>query len=165
MKEIPTIVKWSVLRKIIFLGVVSAVLAGCAAAKSNVQMIDSRTLHVTTQATGIGDRSDVLKSLYTEIATEAAQRGYSYFVITGSKSYDDVRFVHNPGNVQYSYSYNPLFKRYEATRQEQESISREERRPVMEATVRLYKTGEIDPSQEGVWDVNSVLSANQKVEN
>lgn len=165
MKEIPTIVKWSVLRKIILLGVVSAVLAGCAAAKSNVQMIDSRTLHVTTQATGIGDRSDVLKSLYTEIAKEAAQRGYSYFVITGSKSYDDVRFVHSPGNVQYNYSYNPLFKRYEATRQEQESISREERRPVMEATVRLYKTGEIDPSQEGVWDVNSVLSANQKVEN
>lgn len=106
MKEIPTIVKWSVLRKIILLGVVSAVLAGCAAAKSNVQMIDSRTLHVTTQATGIGDRSDVLKSLYTEIAKEAAQRGYSYFVITGSKSYDDVRFVHSPGNVQYSYSYN-----------------------------------------------------------
>ena len=165
MKEIPTIVKWSALRKIIFLGVVAAVLAGCAAAKSNVQMIDSRTLHVTARATGIGDRSDVLKSLYTEIATEAAQRGYSYFVITGSKSDDDVRFVHNPGNVQYSYSYNPLFKRYEATRQEQESISREERRPVMEATVRLYKTGEIDPSQEGVWDVNSILSANQKIAN
>ena len=132
---------------------------GCAAAKSNVQAIDARTLYVTTKATGIGDRSDVLKALYVEIAREAAQRGYSYFVITDTKSYDDVRLVHKPGDVQYNASYNPLLKRYEATRQAQESMSREERRPVMEATVRLYKMGEVDPSQDGVWDVRSILAA------
>ena len=132
-------------------------LLGCTAAKSNVQTIDARTLHVTTKATAFGDRSDVLKSLYMEIAREAAQNGYSYFVITDTKSYDDVRLVHKPGDVQYNASYNPLLKRYEATRQARESISREERRPVMEATVRLYKTGEVAPSQDGVWDVRSIL--------
>lgn len=139
--------------------VAASLLLGCTAAKSNVQTIDARTLHVTTKATAFGDRSDVLKSLYMEIAREAAQNGYSYFVITDTKSYDNVRLVHKPGDVQYNTSYNPLLKRYEATRQAQESISREERWPVMEATVRLYKTGEVDPSQDGVWDVRSILAA------
>ena len=136
-------------------------LAACATAKSNVQAIDARTLHVTTRATGIGNRSDVLKSLYTEVAREAAQRGYSHFLIADGKSYDDVRLVHKSGDVQYNYSYNSLLNRYEASRQQQESTMREERRPVMEATVRLYKAGEIDPSQEGVGDVNSILAQTQ----
>ena len=138
---------------------VASFLLSCTAAKSNVQTIDARTLHVTTKATAFGDRSDVLKSLYMEIAREAAQNGYSYFVITDTKSYDDVRLVHKSGDVQYNAAYNPLLKRYEATRQAQESISREERRPVMEATVRLYKQGEVDPAQDGVWDVRSILAA------
>lgn len=138
-----------------------AFLTACAAAKSNVQVIDARTLHVTTKATGIGNRSDVLKSLYMEVAREAAQRGYSHFLIADSKSYDDVRLVHKSGDIQYNYSYNPLLNRYEANRQQQESTIREERRPVIEATVRLYKAGEIDPSQEGVWDVNSILAQTQ----
>lgn len=135
-------------------------LAGCAAAKSNVQAIDARTLHVTTKATAIGNRSDVLKSMHMEIARVAAQRGYTYYVISGSKSYDDIRVVHSPGAVQYNYSYNPLLQRYEANRQQQESRTREEHRPIMEASVLLYKAGEIDPTQEGVWDVNSVLAQN-----
>lgn len=140
-------------------------LAGCAAqpgAYSNVQPIDARTLHVTTKATTWGDRSDVLKSLYSEIAKEAALRGYTYFVITDSKSYDDVYTVHSPGDVQYNYSYNPILKRYEATQMAQQSVSEERHRPVMEATVRLYKAGEIDPSQESVWDVNSILAQTQE---
>ncbi|MBD5558289.1 MAG: hypothetical protein HDQ92_07060 [Desulfovibrio sp.] len=137
-------------------------LAACAPAKSNVQTIDARTLHVTTKATGIGNRSDVLKSLYTEVAREAAQRGYSHFLITDSNSYDDVRLVHKSGDVQYNYSYNSLLNRYEANRQQQESTVREDRRPAIEATVRLYKAGEIDPSQEGVWDVNSILAQTQE---
>ena len=140
-------------------------LAGCAAkpgAYSNVQPIDARTLHVTTKATTWGDRSDVLKSLYSEIAKEAAMRGYAYFVINDSKSYDDVYTVHTPGDIQYNYSYNPILKRYEATQMAQQSVSEERHRPVMEATVRLYKAGEIDPSQEGVWDVNSILAQTQE---
>ena len=139
--------------------------AGCAAqppAHSNVQPIDARTLHVTTRASAWGDRSDVLKSLYSEIAREAAQRGYAYFVITDSKSYDDVYTVHSPGDVQYNYTFNPLLQRYEATRMAQQSVSEERHRPVMEATVRLYKEGEIDPAQEGVWNVNSILAQTQE---
>lgn len=144
-----------------------AVLAvgGCAAqppARSNVQPIDARTLHVTTKAAGWGDRSDVLKSLYSEIAKEAALRGYAYFVVTDSKSYDDVYTVHSPGDVHYNYSYNPILNRYEATQMAQQSVSQERHVPVMEATVRLYKAGEIDPSQEGVWDVNSILAQTQE---
>lgn len=150
------------LARLALMGLSIVFLAACAAAKSNVQAIDGRTLHVTAKATGIGNRSDVLKSLYTEVAREAAERGYSYFLITGRKSYDDVRLVHNPGDIQYNYSYNSLLNRYEANRQQQESTIREERRPVIEATVRLYKAGEIDPSQEGVWDVNSILAQTQE---
>lgn len=137
---------------------------GCATyppAQSNVQPIDARTLHVTTKATASGDRSDVLKSLYSEIAKEAALRGYTYFVVTNSKSYDEVYTVHSPGDVRYNYTYNPILNRYEATQMAQQSVSEERHRPVMEATVRLYKAGEIDPSQEGVWDVNSILAQTQ----
>lgn len=140
-------------------------LVGCAAqpgAHSNVQPIDARTLHVTTKAAARGDRSDVLKSLYSEIAKEAALRGYAYFVITDSKSYDDVYMVHTPGDIQYNYAYNPILKRYEATQMAHQSVSEERHRPVMEATVRLYKAGEIDPTQEGVWDVNSILAQMQE---
>ena len=140
-------------------------VGGCgpySVAQSNVQPIDARTLHVTTKATALGDRSDVLKSAYSEIAKEAALRGYTYFVITDSKSYDDVYTVHTPGDVQYNYSYNPILKRYEATQMAQQSVSEERHRPVMEATVRLYKAGEIDPSQECVWDVNSILAQTQE---
>lgn len=139
-------------------------LGGCAhpPAYSNVQPIDARTLHVTAKATSWGDRSDVLKSLYSEIAKEAGQRGYTHFVITEGKSYDDVYMVYSPGDVQYNYTYNPLLKRYEATRMAQKSVSEERRVPVMEATVRLYKAGEIDPAQEGVWVVSSILAQVQE---
>lgn len=64
--------------------------------------------------------------------------------------------------MQYNYFYNPLLKRYEATSMPQQSVSEERHVPVMEATVRLYKAGEIDPSQEGVWDVNSILAQTQE---
>lgn len=147
-----------------FLTVILLTLVGCAAqpgAHSNVQPIDARTLHVTTKATTWGDRSDVLKSLYSEIAKEAAQRGYAYFVINDSKSYDDVYTLHTQGGKHYTYSYNPLLNQYEATSMPQQSMSEERHIPVMEATVRLYKAGEIDPSQEGVWDVNSILAQMQ----
>ena len=110
----------------------------------------------------MGDRSDVLKSLYSEIAKEAALRGYTYFVVKDSKSYDDVYTVHRPDDLQYNYSYNPILNRYEATKMAQQSVSEQRHRPVMEATVRLYKSGEIDPSQEGVWDVNSILTQTQE---
>ena len=136
-------------------------LAGCATqpgAYSNVQPIDGRTLHVTTKAAPWGDRSDVLKSLYSEIAKEAAMRGYAYFVINDSKSYDNVSTVHTQGAKQYSYSYNPVFNQYEARSMPQQSMIEERHIPVMEATVRLYKAGEIDPAKEGVWDVNSILA-------
>ena len=154
-----TVALWSLM------AVTMLAFTGCAAyppAQSNVQPIDARTLHVTTKATKWGGRSDVLKSLYSEIAKEAAQRGYAYFVITDSKSYDDVYMVHTPGDVQYNYVYNPILKRYEATQMAQQSVSEERHRPVMEATVRLYKGGEIDPTQEGVWDVNSILAQMQE---
>ena len=113
---------------------------------------------MTTKAAPWGDRSDVLKSLYSEIAKEAALKGYTHFMVINSKSYDDVYTVHTPGDVHYNYSYNPLLKRYEATQMAQQSVSEERHRPVMEATVRLYKAGEIDPAQEGVWDVHSILA-------
>lgn len=144
--------------------VVAIFLTSCGVppARSNIQFIDARTLHVTAVASGGGDRSDVLKSLYSEIAKEAAQRGYAYFVITDSKSYDDVYMVHTSGGAQYNYTYNPLLKRYEATSMPQQSVSEERHVPVMEATVRLYKAGEINPAQEGVWDVSSILAQVQE---
>lgn len=73
--------------------------------------------------------------------------------------------VHTQGGIQYNYSYNPWLKRYEATSMPQQSVSEERHVPVMEATVRLYKAGEIDPSQEGVWDVNSILAQTQERQN
>lgn len=117
-------------------------------ASSNVQLLDARTLHITSSANDFGNRSDVLKSLLTSAATEAKNRGFKYFAIINSNSYEDSRIEHQPARYYDNGIVLP-------------STTKEIRNPVQEATVKLYREGEINPNQEGVWDADSVLSVSQ----
>lgn len=136
-------------------------LSGCLSA--HTEMLDDRTAIISGKGSSFDDLASVTHKVFLEAATTGQQRGFQYFQILDDKQGYRPTYVQNAATSsttgtttrtgRHSTSYT------ETTTSTPASVTRLDK-PMKETVVRFYKTGEITPSQPGVWSIQSVLSAN-----
>jgi hypothetical protein len=142
------------------------VVAGCASATST--MLSADTAIVSASGNGPSDRDRVVLDALTEAARVTSAHGYRYFVVLTADDATIMKTIVVPGRVLYNqpprstdsfgtYTGRPYAtggSTYMTADRKQERI-----RPGMDMIIRMYRTGEIEPSMEGVWDATASLSS------
>jgi hypothetical protein len=137
-------------------------LHGCASATST--MLSEDTAMVSASGNGPSDRDKVIRDALTEAARVTSAHGYRYFVVLTADDATSTTTVIVPGRTLYNQPprANELFgtfsgrayatggSTYTTPERKVERI-----RPGMDIIIRMYRTGEIEPTMEGVWDANA----------
>jgi hypothetical protein len=131
---------------------------GCASTTST--MLSEDTAIVSAAGNGPGDRDRVIRGVLEEAARVTSANGYRYFVVLTADDLTSTTTVVVPGRVLYNQpprstdsfgayvgrAYASGGSTYTTPERKQERI-----RPAMDIIIRMYRQGEIEPS-EGVWD-------------
>ena len=152
------------MRKVITALACVVLLAGCASASST--MLSDDTALISAEGNGASDRDKVVRDVLAEAARLTSANGYRYFVVLTADDLSHSVTVRIPGRILYNQpprsgeAFNAYAGRAYATGgstyQTPDRI--EERvRPAMDIMIRMYRVGEIEPT-EGVFDATAMLT-------
>jgi hypothetical protein len=123
-------------------------------------MLSEDTAIISAAGNGPSDRDRVVRGVLEEAARVTSAHGYRYFVVLTADDLTSTTTVVIPGRVLYNQpprandpfgtfsgrAYATGGSTYTTPERKQERI-----RPAMHIIIRMYRQGEIEPS-EGVWD-------------
>ena len=137
-------------------------MSGCVS--SHTDFIDDRTAMISGRGTAFDNASSVKPHILIKASELAVSKGFKYFqVIDDMQGTDHSYLVQNgPSYTHGTLSAYGNTARYNQTTTNSPSSINEIDKPKEETTVRFYKDGEINPDQNGVWDAQRILAANQK---
>lgn len=130
------------MRRLVILALVGTVaLTGCVRASTtflapNVAIIDAK-------GPGTSTNGRVFQAALIQGAKATKSRGYRYFVVNSSMDTSRSGFVFSgTGTATSSFGFGaPIVM------------------PATSIAIRMYREGEIDPAQEGVWDADALIPA------
>src|SRR5512139_483087 len=126
-------------------------LSACIDTKS--VMLDDRTATISSRGGALVSSAEIQRDLIQNAARTSQARGFPYFAIVGSAdrttSYTAINqapgYMLNTGGGNYMYM--PGY-----------ASANNYIMPGGDITIRMYRDGEINPDQRGVWSVRSVLA-------
>ncbi|NHN85005.1 hypothetical protein GOB93_10170 [Acetobacter musti] len=129
-----------------FTGLLCSCLTGCAGISSALntvqatpRMLDDHTVAVSGSGSGTDSMSSVQQAVFRSAARTAKSSGYQYFLVLNEQK------TQVPGPSS-SYGSKQSRRTYQLAQ------------PRDELTARFYRTGETDPNQPGLFNVDSVLA-------
>ena len=139
-------------------------LGGCASASGT--MLSADTAIISAEGSGPDARDQIIRDVLAEAARLTTANGYRYFVVLTADDLTHTVTVRYPGRLLHnqsprtSDSFGTFSGRAYATGGSSYMLPDrvEERiRPAMDIIIRMYRPGEIEPS-DGVWDATAALT-------
>ncbi len=137
-------------------------LADCT--RASTTMLSPDTAVISGRGTAFDTSGGVAKATLNEAATQTLARGYRYFVVTNAQDASRTGVFVSPGHST-SYTTGSVYASGNyatgsATTQTYTTPSTATPfvKPGVEATIKMYRQGEIDPKAPGVWDAQAVLA-------
>jgi hypothetical protein len=134
-------------------------------------MLDQRTAIISSHGTAFDSAAKVQHETIVEAAKVTVSRGYRYFQIVGAQDTTRTATLYVPGQTQTNGSVSGTamttgpYTTYNGTYNSQTTKTPGQVvpliKPGMDITVRMYRDGEINIQQPGVWDAQSILAVNQ----
>lgn len=146
-----------------------AALAACARAEST--MMDSRTAMISGRGSAFDSSADVMKATLQEAAQATTNAGYRYFTLESAQDQTRTSYWVQPGTTTYSGSasgystgYGTAYGTYSGTAYSSPGSVTPLVKPGMDVMISMYRPGEIDPQQKGVFDAEEILSTTAQSE-
>jgi len=146
------------------LAVCVCMLAGCAAVSAEGTMLSDSTALISTTGSSVEDRAAIVDNALKEAANVTSAHGYHYFTVISADNTSRSITVAVPG--QQLAVQNPRFRSLGAPFGGANYFDGIYKTPDMKVTrikpgldiiIQMYRQGEIDPNQEGVWIADVVL--------
>ena len=147
------------------LAICAALLSGCATITAESTMLSDNTAHISAVGTSATEGAQMLDAALREAATIASAHGYPYFTVLTADNTSTTQKVRVPGQkwiiempelrglTARSFTVADYAGGNYTT--PDETITRF--RPGLDLVIQMYRQGEIDPSQDGVWNSDVVL--------
>ena len=143
-------------------------LGGCMGATG--MMLTDSTAVISAQGSASSDRGSVFDSALAEAGRLARDHGYQYFMVLKVEDRSVTTTKYTPGetipfglngHVSRNPVVTPILSPADMAGGTLTGAGRSVTsvKPGLEITVKMYRSGEIDSNQEGVWNVEFLLGA------
>jgi len=143
----------------------AVLVAGCASSAST--MVSNDTAVISAWGTGLEDKPRVLKATLTEAANLTRAHLYRYFVILKSEDVSTTGIRTTPGQTlrnETAHDRGLGTTTFTAPESAGASFTTPDETELyvrlrFETTIRMYRVGEIDPTQKDVFDPDAILGS------
>ena len=146
------------------LAVCVCVLAGCATAGAEGTMLSDNTALISATSSSVEYRAEIVDSALKEAATVTSAHGYHYFTIISADNTGT--WINGAAPGQPLMVQLPRYRSLGATfgganyfdgiyKPPDKKVMRF--KPGLDIIIQMYRQGEIDPIQQGVWNADVVL--------
>ena len=145
------------------LAVCVCILAGCAAVGAEGTMLSDNTALISATGRSVEDRAEIVDNALKEAANVTSAHGYRYFTIISADNTSTSMtvavpgqryFIQMPGN-RAAATFGPAAYAGGMYTGPDRTVTRF--KPGLDIIIQMYRQGEIDPSQQGVWNADVVL--------
>ena len=126
-------------------------------------MLNDNTALISATGSNVADRMEIVDNALKEAANVTSAHGYRYFVIISADNTSTSMTVAVPGQrfvvqmpANRSFGGNTFFTATGGTYAAPDrTVTRF--KPGLDIIIQMYRQGEIDPNQQGVWNADVVL--------
>ena len=149
------------MKLLFFLGFLVA-LGGCV--RSNTAQIDARTAVISTKGSAFNTAAEVQVGAFVEAAKLTKNGGFRYFIVLGAQNTTTHGTVYVPGETTTNTTVTGFGNTAYASSTSYTSpgTAFPVVKPGQDMTIRMYMADEVQATDPGLWDADSILATNAK---